>query len=121
MATGDSMTRVLIIDDDHDAADAMAELLSMEGYETQTSYSGADGLTAGPLFSPHIILLDLTMPDVDGRDVCRSIRAASWGQNVRVFALTGHSHPLTEEAGFNGQLLKPVDLNVLLRAVGENS
>lgn len=106
--------RILVIDDNYDAADLTAELLRIYGYSVITAYSGEDGLSKAFSFLPHLVLLDLGMPGMDGFEVAVSLRAApeypqpylvaytAWNDDVvkaRVSAC-GFDHHLTKPANF---------------------
>ncbi|HEX8756177.1 MAG TPA: ATP-binding protein [Steroidobacteraceae bacterium] len=105
--------RVLIADDNHDAADSMAMLVSMDGYEVRAVYDGRAALTAAETLRPDVALLDIGMPELDGYAVARAIRGQRGGVNTCLIALTGWGsqddkrHAL--EAGFDTHLTKPVD------------
>jgi DNA-binding response OmpR family regulator len=66
--------RVLVIDDEHEIADTMAELLNAEGYSVSVAYDGAEAMQEIPKFNPHLILLDLMMPRMGGFEVLKRLR-----------------------------------------------
>jgi DNA-binding response OmpR family regulator len=107
--------RVLIIDDNSDAADSMAMLLQIDGHEVDTAYSPEDGLDKAAKFDPNVVLLDIGLPRIDGCEVARRLRAS--GLQARLVAVTGHSEEryrrLMKEAGFHAHLAKPVDFSAL--------
>jgi CheY-like chemotaxis protein len=111
--------RVLVIDDNQDAASSMAELLSVFGAEPRAAYSGADGLAMFDTWRPAVVLLDIGMPKMNGYDVARAIRSRPDGHNVTLVALTGWAQEddrlLASEAGFEHHLVKPVEIHLLLR------
>jgi signal transduction histidine kinase len=113
--------RVLVVDDNRDAADSLALLLRASGAETDVVYAGQEALATVERFRPHVVLLDLSMPGMDGYQVAKSIR--SGGRQVRIVALTGWTHEQarsrTRQSGFDDHLAKPVDLGSL-RAVLES-
>jgi CheY-like chemotaxis protein len=117
--------RVLVVDDNRDAADSLALLLRASGAETDVVYAGQEALATVERFRPHVVLLDLSMPGMDGYQVAQSIRARgrSGSQPVRIVALTGWTHEQarsrTRQSGFDDHLAKPVDLGSL-RAVLES-
>jgi signal transduction histidine kinase/ActR/RegA family two-component response regulator len=117
--------RVLVVDDNRDAADSLALLLRASGAETDVDYAGQEALATVERFRPHVVLLDLSMPGMDGYQVAQSIRARgrSGSQPVRIVALTGWTHEQarsrTRQSGFDDHLAKPVDLGSL-RAVLES-
>ena len=110
--------RILVIDDNPDAAMTLGMLLKLKGYEVHTRNGGRAGLEAAEALSPTAILLDIGMPDLDGYATCRLLREQSWGQDVVVIALSGYGQEedkqRTQEAGFDGHLVKPVDMGVLI-------
>ncbi len=110
--------QILIIDDNADAAMLLGMLLKLKGYEMHTRQSGRTGIEAAEALQPAAVLLDIGMPDLDGYATCQLIRQQPWGESVPVIALTGYGQEedrqRTKEAGFDGHLVKPVDLNALL-------
>ena len=107
------MPRILIVDDDVDAADALASVLQAAGYgEARVAYSGAAALALAPEFVPTVLLVDLDLPDMSGYDVARQLSQHPRLQNLRLIALTVNSdHPgreLAREAGIERYLSKPV-------------
>ncbi|MFN7981752.1 MAG: PAS domain S-box protein [Vicinamibacterales bacterium] len=115
--------RVLVVDDNADAADTISLLLSELGCDVRTVYGGAAALDEAERFRPEMVFLDLGMPDVDGRDVCRRIRNAHWGRPMSVIALTGWGRESdrnqTSLAGFDGHLVKPANPAALVQLVKE--
>ena len=106
--------RVLVVDDNRDAADALAALMEMLGVEVRVAYDGATALNAMDSFQPALVVLDLGMPEMDGYEVARRIRERPDAAAVRLVALTGWGqdavHAQVEEAGFNAHLVKPIDM-----------
>jgi len=111
------LMRVLVVDDNVDAADALEMLLQMTGYETQTANDGLQAVEAARTFHPDVVLLDIGLPKLNGHEVARHIRAQPWGQNMVLVALTGWGQDADRQrtlaAGFNAHLVKPVNLQVL--------
>jgi PAS domain S-box-containing protein len=109
--------RVLVVDDNADAALSLAMLLEMAGHETYTAHDGTAAVQAAETHRPDIALLDIGLPNLDGHDVCRHIRAQSWGEGMLLIALTGwgqdRDRTKSREAGFDGHLVKPVDYDKL--------
>ena len=109
--------RLLIIDDNADAALSLRMLLRLKGYEAHSRTSGRAGLEAAEQLQPAAILLDIGMPEMDGYETCRLLREQSWGQGLVVIALSGYGQAedrqRTQEAGFDGHLVKPVELERL--------
>ena len=106
------MKRVLIADDNIDAAESLQLWLEMAGHEVHTASTGPGALQAAESLQPEVALLDLGMPGMSGLDVARRIREAPWGARMILIALTGwgeeEDRQRTKEAGFNHHLTKPV-------------
>jgi len=104
--------RVLIADDNLDAAESLQLWLQLAGHEVRIAANGAEALSAAETFLPEVALLDIGMPDISGFDVARHIRAAPWGRGMVLIALTGwgqeEDRRLTAEAGFDHHLTKPI-------------
>ncbi len=107
--------RILVVDDNVDAANAMSELLRLDSHETQAVYSAKAALDYVETSNPDVVLLDIGLPEIDGYEVARRIRRTS--EKVRLVALTGYGQPediaRTRAAGFDAHLVKPVDFDVL--------
>jgi CheY-like chemotaxis protein len=112
--------RVLCVDDEPAAADTLAALLGLAGYEVRTCYDGPAALAAAADFRPHACVLDINMPLIDGFDVARWLRT-SMGRAVRLVALTGDARPDLDrraaDAGFDHIFIKPADPDELARAL----
>ena len=110
--------RVLIVDDNRDSADSLAMLMEITGNKTYLAHDGIEAVEAIEKYRPEVVLLDIGLPGLDGHEVCRRIREQQWGKNIIVIALTGWGQEddrrKSEEAGFNGHLVKPVDYDKLL-------
>ena len=111
-ARGD-MPRILVVDDDVDAADALASLLQSAGRgDARVAYTGATALALALEFVPTVLLLDLDLPDMSGYDVARHLSQHPQLQDLRLIALTASGeHPgreLAREAGIERYLIKPV-------------
>jgi CheY-like chemotaxis protein len=108
-----SSKRILVTDDNKDAADSVATLLRMSGHEVETAYDGLEARQKAEVYKPDIMLLDIGLPGMNGYDVCRSIRQKPWGQAIRIVAVTGWGQDQdrrnAREAGFDDHLVKPVD------------
>jgi signal transduction histidine kinase len=115
----DSLLRVLIVDDNRDAADSLAMLLQFEGRQTLCAYSGEAALQEVATFDPQLVLLDIGLPGLDGYEVARRLKAAA--PKLRVIALSGYGQVEDRQrsaaAGFDAHLVKPVDLDALRRAL----
>lgn len=104
--------RVMIIDDNHDAADSLALLLQLEEHATLTAYSGADALTHAAAFDPQFVLLDIGLPEMDGYEVARRLQTIV--PNAHLIAVTGYGlagdKQRSADSGFAAHLVKPVNL-----------
>ena len=115
---GDSMQarirpqRILVVDDNADAADTLSMMLGCDGHKTATAYTARDALAQADSFRPEIILLDVGLPGTDGYEVARHIRAMQGGASIRLIALTGYGQPEDRARalrdGFDAHLVKPV-------------
>jgi signal transduction histidine kinase/ActR/RegA family two-component response regulator len=117
--------RILIVDDNRDAADSMALLVETAGHSARTAYDGHQALDLASAFVPDVLLLDLGVPGLNGFEIARRIRRQPWGKTVALIAVTGwgqeQDRRRTAEAGFDAHLIKPVghaDLLSALRACG---
>jgi PAS domain S-box-containing protein len=113
--------KILVADDNQDAANTLAMLMRLAGHEVCTAHSGKAALTLASQFHPEVALLDIGMPDLDGYEVAKRIRETDWGRNVRLIALTGWGQEddkrRARAAGFDYHLTKPAnprDLDELL-------
>jgi CheY-like chemotaxis protein len=110
--------RVLVVDDNVEAADMLAMLLTEVGCDVHTAYRGEAAVREAERFRPELVLLDIGLPDTSGEEVCRRIRAASWGDSMIIVAVTGwgqeHDRHRSALAGFDQHLVKPVDPDVLV-------
>jgi PAS domain S-box-containing protein len=106
--------RILIADDNIDAAASLALLLQMQGHETRTANNGRQAVELAETFRPDIIFMDLGMPQVDGIEATRQIRAEPWGKAMVIVALTGwgqeSNRRQTREVGMDLHLVKPINL-----------
>jgi CheY-like chemotaxis protein len=114
--------RILVADDNPDAAQSLAFMLELEGHDVRTARDGIEAIEVAERFNPQLILLDIGMPRLDGYEVAREIRARPWGATVCLVALTGwgqeEDRRRAQEAGFDRHLVKPVDpatLNALIQ------
>jgi PAS domain S-box-containing protein len=118
--------RVLVVDDNHDAAETLTTFLDMLGLETRAVHSGEEVLEVARAFAPDLILLDIGLPGINGYEVARLVRADPQVGRVRLIALTGWGADQDRRralaAGFDHHLTKPVDLTLLedlLRRLGQ--
>src|SRR6185369_16195020 len=83
-ACGEQAMKVLVVDDNHDAATSLSMLVDMLGHEVRTAYDGVEALDMASQFVPDVVLLDLGMPRMDGYEACRRLRAQPWGAHMTV-------------------------------------
>jgi signal transduction histidine kinase len=107
-----SRRRVLVVDDNHDAAEMLAVMLGTWGQETRVAHDGIQALATAEAFQPEIVLLDIGLPDLDGYEVARRLRTEPWGRRALLVAVTGWGQESDLErsrhAGFDRHLVKPV-------------
>ena len=109
--------RVLVVDDNKDAADTMALLLKLTGYDVHTRYDGQAAVDAAESLRPQVVISDISMPGMDGYQACRLIREKPWGKTMLLIALSGYGQAddiqRSTEAGFDAHLVKPVEIAVV--------
>jgi signal transduction histidine kinase/ActR/RegA family two-component response regulator len=112
--------RVLVVDDNRDAADSLGAMLAALGNEVRVRYSGVEALASVTAFRPEIVFLDIGMPGMNGYDVCRQLRGAS-DCRIRIVALTGYGQLSdrfrSQAAGFDEHLVKPISIASLRQAL----
>jgi signal transduction histidine kinase len=113
--------RILVVDDNRDAAQSLAAMLRLSGGEVETAHDGLQALRIAERFRPSLVLLDIGMPGMSGFEVARKIRARPWGGTVRLVAQTGwgqdDDRQRAQEAGFDVHLTKPVDYAALMQLI----
>jgi len=117
MQPGAEPLRIVVVDDNRDSADTLAVLLKLKGHAPRVAYHAGDALALARDYAPQLIILDLTMPDVDGFTLLRELRAIDALRDTTCVALSGHARASdlarTESAGFDDHLVKPVEMAVL--------
>jgi CheY-like chemotaxis protein len=112
-----SRERILVVDDNRDAAQGLAMLLEIKGHEVATAHDGPEALTRAQEFQPTVVLLDIGLPAMDGYQVARELRRQEGGDEILLVAVTGYGHDSdrqrSRDAGFDHHLLKPVRLEAL--------
>jgi PAS domain S-box-containing protein len=107
-------TRVLVVEDNHDGAEALAEILRLWGHQVEVVHDGVAAVTAARLYQPDVILLDIGLPGMDGYQVAEALRTLPNLPQPRMIALTGYGQETdrrrSSQAGFDHHLVKPVDL-----------
>jgi CheY-like chemotaxis protein len=115
--SGRATGRVLVVDDNRDAAEGLGDLLTDLGYVTQISFDGPSALAAAPEFTPQVALVDIGLPVMDGYEVARRLRKLPGLGQLRLVAVTGYGQPSDRErsqaAGFDEHLVKPVDHTII--------
>jgi CheY-like chemotaxis protein len=113
--------RILVVDDNQDAARSLSMLLKRAGHEVQTVYDGLAAVEAVREFQPDVVLLDIGLPKLNGYEVCRRIRQLQSGGDAVVIALTGwgqdEDRQKSSDAGFDGHLVKPVEFGALVKLI----
>ena len=114
--------RVLVVDDNEDAADSLATLLGVMGYEVRIAYDGPEAIVAADEFKPAVALLDIGLPKLSGYDIARHVRAQR-GDEVLLVAITGWGQEddrrRAREAGFDHHFTKPADFERLLELIDQ--
>ncbi|MEO5616198.1 MAG: ATP-binding protein [Candidatus Eisenbacteria bacterium] len=116
--------RILVVDDNQDAAATLALVLELKGHETRTVHDGLEAVQAAATFKPDVVLLDIGLPKLNGYEAARRIREQPWGKSILLVALTGwgkdEDRQKSTEAGFDAHLIKPVDQADLTRLLAES-
>ena len=114
---GGSGRHVLVVDDNRDAAESMAEMLKLLGYSVAVAHDGLEAVEAAERVRPDVVLMDVGMPRMNGLDAARRIRELPSGRGAVIVALTGwgqdNDRARSKEAGCDGHLVKPVSLSDL--------
>jgi PAS domain S-box-containing protein len=109
--------KVLVVDDNRDAADCCSTLLELSGHSVQAAYTGHEALAIAAKARPHVVVTDIGLPDIDGYEVAAKIRAAPWGRRMVLVAVTGWGQESDKQrafsAGFSHHLTKPIDPDTL--------
>jgi CheY-like chemotaxis protein len=109
--------RILVVDDNADAATSLGELLAALGHEVRVRFDGKSALDEVGAFGPEVLVLDIGLPDIDGYELARRLRGAPETATARYLALTGygqaHDRTLARAAGFDHHFVKPVDIAAL--------
>ena len=112
-----AVRRVLVVDDNVDAAELLGEVLELDGHEVSIVHDGVAALERVGTFAPDVVLLDIGLPGLDGYEVARRLRQRPEGADLRLVALTGYGQASdrqrSREAGFDAHLVKPVEIDAL--------
>ena len=110
--------RILVADDNADAADLLAEVLRLSGHDVHTAFDGRAAIALAESVRPEVMILDIGMPLANGYEVAAWVRAQDWGRDVLLVAVTGWGRgqdgDRATEAGFDRHLVKPVDMEQLM-------
>jgi CheY-like chemotaxis protein len=113
--------RILVVDDNADALESLSRLVTMMGNDVRRARDGLEALEIGRAFRPEVVLMDLGMPNLNGYDAARRMRAEPWGRDLALVATTGWGQEddrrRTAEAGFDRHLVKPIALASLREAL----
>jgi len=111
--------RILVVDDNKDAAASLALLLRLMGHETRTANNGLEAMEVADQFQPDVALLDIGMPKLNGYETARRMRQKIWGRDMLLVAVTGWGQEAdrrrSSDAGFNSHLVKPVNVQEIER------
>ncbi|HEX2220963.1 MAG TPA: response regulator, partial [Candidatus Limnocylindria bacterium] len=114
--------RILVVDDNVDAATSLSELLSLSGHDCRVARDGASALRMAETLRPDVVFLDIGLPEMNGYDVARELRRHDWGRALRLVALTGwgqaDDRARSRDAGFDHHLVKPVEYAVVESLLG---
>jgi DNA-binding response OmpR family regulator len=109
--------RILIIEDNRDAADTLGEILKLLGHEVRIAYSGLQGVNVASEWGPTIVVSDIGLPELDGFEVARELRGQKKTAGAKLIALTAYGteehRRLAVQAGFDAYITKPADLDAL--------
>jgi CheY-like chemotaxis protein len=112
-----SRHRILVVDDNRDAADSLALVLRLTGHQIEMAHDGLEAVQAAAVFRPDVVLLDIGMPRMNGYEVARYLREQPWGKDMALIALSGWGQEKDKqralEAGFDHHLTKPVEAAAL--------
>jgi PAS domain S-box-containing protein len=113
--------KVLVVDDNRDAADSLALVIKAKGHQVRAVYNGAAALEEAASFLPDLVFMDLGMPGMDGYATCASLRGTPHGKHIRIIALSGwgqgSDRQRSREVGFDLHLVKPADMQVLMQVL----
>ena len=115
--------RILVVDDNRDAAESLAMLLKMMGNNVHTAHDGEEAVTAAREFQPQLVLCDIGLPKLNGYEACRQMKAQAWDKNMILIAVTGWGQDddrrKSAAAGFDHHLIKPVDPQALMKLLAK--
>jgi CheY-like chemotaxis protein len=119
------IVRVLVVDDNEDAADMLVEALASKGYPTRRAHDGPAAIRVCREFTPHVALLDIGLPVMNGYELAERLRQLPGMAALRLYAVTGYAQQSDRErsraAGFDGHFVKPLDVDVIDRVLRDVS
>ncbi|HEY0978184.1 MAG TPA: PAS domain S-box protein [Flavobacteriales bacterium] len=115
--------RVLVVDDNEDAAFSMSIILKKNGHTVMTAHDGLQAVELAATFRPEVVLMDIGMPRMNGLEACKAIRETAWGKDMYLIALSGwgqeEDRRKSEQAGFDQHIVKPIEPRTLERVIQE--
>jgi CheY-like chemotaxis protein len=115
--TAEAGRRIVVVEDSPDVREALGELLQLWGFEVHVAATGEEGVALIGKVKPHVAIVDLGLPDIDGCEVARRVLAARIAETPRLIALTGFGRDVDSKrvmaAGFHAHMLKPPDVDEL--------
>jgi signal transduction histidine kinase/ActR/RegA family two-component response regulator len=125
VAAGGKPLQIMVVDDNRDAANTLKMFLNMAGHEVLVEYAARDAIARAGIISPHVYLLDIGLPDMDGLELARTLRTMPKASSSTLIAITGYSQELDREksrdAGFDHHFVKPIDTSQLLALLSQIS
>jgi CheY-like chemotaxis protein len=122
-AVAGAKRRILVVDDNRDAAESLGMMLKLMGNDVRTAHDGLTAVEVADSYRPEMILLDIGLPKLNGYDACRRIREQAWSKGLVIVALTGwgqdEDRRRSQEAGFDHHLVKPVEIAMLQQLLAE--
>lgn len=119
---GTAVCKVLVIDDNRDAAEMLRDFLEIAGHQVALAFTGTDGVEKARSFTPDVVLCDISLPAMSGHEVAAVLRKDPKTKGARLIALSGYAGPSdrarSSEAGFDLHLAKPVDPDELMKIIG---
>ena len=120
---GMTQRKVMVVDDNVDGAEMMAEMLRLDGFEVRVAFDGAQGLKLAREWEPEVAFLDIQMPGMGGAELATALRTEPWAASLRLVALTGFGQPsdieASMQAGFDAHLTKPAPPEEIVRLAAE--
>jgi CheY-like chemotaxis protein/nitrogen-specific signal transduction histidine kinase len=114
---GPDSRRILVVDDNQDAARLLSKMLEMLGHETRLAFDGPTALSTADEYVPDIVMMDIGLPGMSGHEVAEAMRLRPWGRTVTLIAITGwgqaEDRAMSKQAGFDHHLVKPVAFDTL--------